>query len=57
MMNLLEFFEDPRPESEKGRVILIRDPPLAIHIPPRRRTVVPVRVATPPEKPTIQERE
>ena len=44
-MNLLEFLEDPRPESEKGRVIRIREPPLFVLVPPPRKSVlIPVKV-------------
>ena len=45
-MNLLEFLEDPRPESEKGHVIRIREPPLFVHIPPRQKrpVLIPAKV-------------
>ena len=43
-MNLLEFLEDPRPASVKGRVIRIREPPVFVLIPPPRKpVVVPVK--------------
>ncbi len=43
-MNLLQYFENPRPESEKGRLIRIREPPLFVLVPPPRKlVVVPVK--------------
>jgi len=44
-VNLLEYLEDERPVDLKGSLIRIREPPLFVHIPPRkRRTVlVPIR--------------
>ena len=45
-MNLLDFLQDERPESEKGRVIRIREPPLFVLVPPPRKRpiLVPVKV-------------
>jgi hypothetical protein len=43
-VNLLQYLEDERPVELKGNVIRIREPPLFVHIPPRRRPViVPVK--------------
>ena len=42
-MNLLQFFEDQRPESEKGRVVIVRGPPsFLVHVPPKRAVIIPV---------------
>jgi len=42
-MNLLQYFEDERPVELKGSLIRIREPPLLVHIPPRKVVVVPVK--------------
>ena len=44
-MNLLQFFEDPRGPEEKGRVVIFRgQPSFLVHIPPRPKRIVPVKV-------------
>ena len=44
-MNLLQFFEDPRGPEEKGRVVIVRgQPSFLVHIPPRPKRIVPVKV-------------
>ena len=44
-MNLLQFFEDPRGPEEKGRVAIFRgQPSFLVHIPPRPKRIVPVKV-------------
>jgi len=44
-MNLREFFEDERPETEKGHVVIVRGPPSFVaRIPPRPKRIVPVKI-------------
>ena len=44
-MNLLQFFEDPRGPEEKGGVVIVRGrPSFLVHIPPRPKRIVPIKV-------------
>jgi len=44
-MNLLEYLQDERPESEKGHVVIVRGPPSFVaRIPPRPKRIVPVKI-------------